>query len=363
MHHPSPRAGTVLIIVAGISALMASLALAFLANARADVEDTELTIRDTQARIMLVAACSYLMEASRIGWEPMNPADPSGTRAPTPVSTEHAESFGWIDVRDGGFGPRTNTAAVTDGDRTRSVDANGNPYPVDNPMAAGTFGPKAMGGERFPPGVPARFPMHVLVRPPFAISPKVAENPVNLAAPDNGLSYLRNPDPQPAVADYNEWAKGDTLGLDANGKLVYRVRQDSVGKSWFRLLREKSGSTFIVTCGSGGSLGYRDWSEVGTDQAIFFNDRRIFDSLRSSELRLWYRVEWNASTAAVEMNYLREGLEHMFKVSSVSYDGGGHDRTQEPGSGRDNYSSQWMGPNMGGTIQWIQRLRQEPPAW
>ena len=354
MNHAPIRSGTILIIVAGISALMASLALAFLVRSRADVEDAEITMRDAQARIMLAAACSYIMEASRIGWEPMkdNPRLPDG--AQIPVSTEHDEAFGWIDVRDGGLGPRINTAVISDADRLNSVDANKNPYPVDNSMNPAVFGINATGKERFPVDVARRFPMHVLTRPPFAISPKVAENPVKLAAPDNGISYLRYPDPQPAVSSFDEWAKGDTIGKDGNGKLVYRVRQDSIGKSWFRILREKSGATFIVTCGAGGTLGYRTWAEVGAEQPLFNNEPAFFEALRTSEIRLWYRVEWDAAVSADEMNFLREQEEHSFKVSSMTYDGGGPDRY---------YSGQWYGPNMGGTIQMIQRLVHEPLRW
>ena len=369
MNHAPIRSGTILIIVAGISALMASLALAFLVRARADVEDAEITMRDAQARIMLAAACSYIMEASRIGWEPMkdNPSLPEG--AQIPVSTEHNEAFGWIDVRDGGLGPRIETGGITDADRTsttlentdgngvryRVMDSKGNPRPIDKPMPANPpYDSRREGGQKFPIDVARRFPMHVLTRPPFAISPKVAENPVKLTAPDNGISYLRNPDPQPAVSSFDEWAKGDTIGKDANGKLVYRVRQDSIGKSWFRIRREKSGATFIVTCGAGGTLGYRTWAEVGAEQPLFNNEQAYFEALRTSEIRLWYRVEWDAAVSADEMNYLREQEEHSFKVSSMTYDGGGPDRY---------YSGQWYGPNMGGTIQMIQRLVKEPTNW
>ncbi len=361
---------------------MASLALTFIINARADVEEIEVTVRDAQARIMLVAACSYIMEASRIGWEPMTPPADE-TKAPTPVSTEHVEAFGWIDVRDGGLGPRIETGGITDADRTsrtlenkynngvryRVIDDNGNPRPIDKGPA------DSQGGQKFPIGVARRFPMHVLTRPPFAISPRVAENPVNLDAPDNGRSYLRNPDPRPAIitttkvsnsviggvdwtygtaSEKNEWAKGDTLGIGANGKHVFKVRQDSVGKSWFRLLREKSGASFIVTCGAGGTLGYRDWSEVGTDQPLFFSDPRFFEALRNSEVRLWYRVEWNAATAVPDMQFLQHLREHAFEVGGVAFRGG---------AAYMDYSGQWRGPNMGGTIQMIQRLVHEPPTW
>jgi hypothetical protein len=217
--------------------------------------------------------------------------------------------------------------------------------------------------------------MHVLTRPPFAISPRVAENPVNLDAPDNGRSYLRNPDPRPAIvtttkvsapvsggvdwtygtaSEKNEWAKGETLGIGANGKHVFKVRPDSVGKSWFRLLREKSGASFIVTCGAGGTLGYRDWTEVGADQPLFSDDPRFFETLRNSEVRLWYRVEWNAATVMPDMQFLQHLREHSFEVGGVAFYGG---------APRTDWGGQWRAANMGGTIQMIQRLVHEPPTW
>jgi len=349
------RRGTILIIVSGISALLASLALTFLINCKRDIKETEFTIRDGQARIMLVAACSYILEASRIGWEPMKPTDPSGTKAPEPVSMEHVEAFGWIDVRDGSLGPHINTVQISDADRLLYKDINENLYPVDKSSS-----------NPFPIGVPARFPMHVLKRPPFAISQRVAENPINPAIMQT--QHLKNPDPMPAVNVFNEWAKGETLpGLGLDGKLQYAIRQETFGQSWFRLLREKNGASFIVTCGAGGTLGYKDWIEAGPDQA-YFGEPAIFESLRESEYRLWYRVEWNAAVVAVEMNYLREGLEHSWKLSGFSHTGGGHDKGDsgtsiKDGALRSNYSSQWMGPNMGGSIQYIQRLRNEPDKW
>lgn len=356
MHINQHRQGTILIIVAGISALLASLALTFMVNSQRDINETEIMIRDGQARIMLVAACSYILESSRIGWEPMNPIDPSGLVAPRPKSLEHAETFGWIDVRDGSLGPTYNTSplSLTDRVKPENLDVNGNQYPVKNSL-----------GDLFPVGKSARFPMHVLVRPPCAISLRVAENPIDPLDPKT--QHLKNADPQPAINDYNEWAKGDTYpGLGADGKLRYKIRQDTAGQSWFRILRERSGASFIVTCGAGGTLGYRDWSEVGTDQA-YFGDKANFESLKDSEIRLHYRVEWNAAVVATEMNYLREGQEHSFKLSSFNNQGGGHDKndtgTFKQGQNRGNYSSQWRSANAGGSIQYIQRLKQEPDNW
>ena len=85
----SSRSGTILIIVAGIAALLASLALAFLARQRATAEETLRFTADTQARLMLVAACSYVCEGSRLGYDTAVATDP-----------HHREAFGWIDVRE-----------------------------------------------------------------------------------------------------------------------------------------------------------------------------------------------------------------------------------------------------------------------
>jgi hypothetical protein len=93
------RSGTVLIVVAGICALLAGLTLTFIARTRSSVAETNAFEAGIQARIMLVAACSYVCESSRIGYEPLN-NDPAN-------GPHHVEAFGWIDVRDGSVGPNT----------------------------------------------------------------------------------------------------------------------------------------------------------------------------------------------------------------------------------------------------------------
>ena len=79
MPRPLPhRQGTILIIVAGISALMAAMALTFLVRMRSDVEESQLIVREAQAHIMKVAACNFIMESARLGWDPKLP---NGTRS------------------------------------------------------------------------------------------------------------------------------------------------------------------------------------------------------------------------------------------------------------------------------------------
>jgi hypothetical protein len=332
------RSGTVLIIVAGLSALLASTALVFMMSVREDVADMSVLLRETQSRIMLTAACSYIQEASRLGWEPA-----------TSSSTEHTEAFGWIDVRDGGLGPRVNTGGITTAMRASSQ------HPVDV---------GGVGNANFPIGVPVRFPMHVLNQPPYAIQLTACYNPVQVVAPDNGNSYLRYPDPQPvtdngwaanpanpagpiSAANFSRWVAGDPT-----------PRSNSFAMSWFRLVREPTGAVFTVTCGAGATQGYRTWQEVKLDNAtqLFNNDAAYFRSLVNEEVRMWYRVEWSASTTAIDLNYLHEYHEEYWAVATHTYTGGG---AANPAS----YAGAMMDPNMGGTIQWIQRLRTEPVTW
>jgi hypothetical protein len=87
------RQGTILIIVSGISVLLLGMSVAFLARTGSDAEENRMVVREAQARIMLVAACSYVQECSRLGWD-------------DPATPQHEEAYGWIDVRDGDVGPK-----------------------------------------------------------------------------------------------------------------------------------------------------------------------------------------------------------------------------------------------------------------
>lgn len=338
MTHSSTRTGAVLIVVAGLAALLSSMALAFIMTVRQDVDEMSILVRETQARIMLTAACNYIQESSRLGWDIADHA-----------TTEHAEAYGWIDVRDGSLGPRVNTGAISASMRAASQ------HPIDS---------DGQGSRNMPVGVPRRFPMHVMNQTPYAITLSAAYNPVQTAAPDNGQPYLRYPDPQP-VTD-NGWVQdpanpGGTI--KPKGFAAWLVgdptpRSNSFGLSWFRLVREATGSVFTVTCGSGATQGYRTWAEAVADHAapLFNNDPALFEALSADEVRLWYRVEWNAATTAIDLNYIHEYHEEYFAVATNTYTGGGAANT-------DSYSGSLMDPNMGGTIQWIQRLRVEPAVW
>ncbi|MBA2480972.1 MAG: hypothetical protein H0V44_09930 [Planctomycetes bacterium] len=103
MHnHLVARRGSVLIIIAGLCTILLTLSITFLVKMRIESEESILMVRDAQARIMLVAACQYLQESSRLGWRNPNAktSDRWGDGSPG------YETYGWTDVRDGGLGPR-----------------------------------------------------------------------------------------------------------------------------------------------------------------------------------------------------------------------------------------------------------------
>lgn len=325
MTFASSRRGTILIIVAGISALLASLALAFLARMRSDTEESQHLLQYAQAKIMLSAACNYVQETSRMGWD-RYPSTPTVDGLPI-----HDEAYGWVDVRDGTIGPKG---------KRRAGDA-------------GFSGPELadMSSGKWPSvGSHVRCPMYRMKRPPYAIKLNAGHNYMvtdNSSSPDYCFPLLKNPDPQPAqdVATYADFAAGDKTPV-----------VDTTGKAWFRVYRDGPG-TFIVTCGSGGSEGFRNWNEItATERLQFNNDRAFFENLRNAEIRLHYRLEWTASVTEVTYH----NLQHEIARATEHYE------TWPPNSSHTWSSSRrtqtWM-KNPVGTIRWIQRLMTEPSFW
>jgi hypothetical protein len=319
------RQGTILIIVAGLSALLASLALTFLARQRSSQQETIWYEQDIQARVMLTAACSYIAEAARIGYD-------------TSVGPEHHEAFGWIDVRDGSVGPNTRGARAADivplHDGTRLVEAwgtdgNNRPaWPALNSVA--------------------RCPMHVLERPPFAIRLDATPNAMvtDESHPAFGRPYLKNPDPQPLAETRTAFMSADR-----------RIRQSSADRAWFRVYREGP-ATFVITCGAGGTRGYRDWAEVqgaGPAAIAEFGNESFFAAMRAQETRLWYRVEWSPAIATGEVHNIKNAWNSGNEDHYVSY-------PMNTSNSAINPRSQAQPRNLGGTFRYVQRLRM-PPTW
>lgn len=387
------RHGTILIIVAAISALLASLCLVFLVRMRSDADETESLMQMAQAKIMLAAACSYVQEASRLGWDAnypyygtasgssvphANPVTlPNGTGVlmpaggpavpPTPATLPgHQETYGWVDVRDGSIGPNY---------RPPSANPVGTLYSTyraydDTPQLRDGHGWKrpywpAMGSV-------AICPMYVMQRPPFATQLTAVYNPINTDPSSAlfGYPYIQYPDPMPAVA--NGWPQAATSGTISTTLYDDKVngatrtdfvhgdptpRQQTTGKSWFRVYRDGP-QTFVITCGAGGTLGWKDWAEVTNiggpvAQAQFGNDPNTFMALAQNEVRIWYRIEWSAAVMELTYHNLQHGpawmQEHyMLWPANASHTWGVGNRTQT-----------WA-KNPVGTIRWIERLQTQP---
>jgi hypothetical protein len=310
----SQRRGVILIIVAGMAALMAVLCLTFLARMRADAAESVIVERMAQARLMLVAGCQYVQEASRLGWG--------------------RETAGWVDLRDGKLGPKP--------DATGADDAS-----------------------RFPIGHVARVPMHRLRRPPSALRPVAVINPIarDPASPRFGRPFAVLPSPWPAESTFTAFAAGDPTPVP-----------DSTGRAWFRVCRTGP-LRFVVSCGAGGTEGHRTWAEVpAADRDLLFQgDQAVFERELESELRLWYAIEWSGAIAtdpgilagasessARQYSYVAKPGQPAVNVSI-----GPDDYKQMPTNATDQVGndaqSVGFSRNLGGTIRWIQRL-DGPPA-
>jgi hypothetical protein len=331
------RRGTILIIVAGISALLASLALAFLARMKSDLEESQALVQYAQTKIMLAAACNYVQETSRLGWSDKGTSLFSGGSIDVDGATIRQEAFGWIDVRDGSLGPLNR-------DRKQVAGSNANYAPS---------------GTNFWPNLKShvRCPMHRIEMPPYAISQHTGYNLMQRtdeSKDDFCYPLLRNPDPVSAIS----YLKSPTTFADFERGVRTPVIP-SMGKAWFRLYRDGP-ATFVVTCGAGSTQGFKNWAEVvaeGQEDAFGGSQSKpYFDAMVSAEVRLWYRLEWTA--AAMETSY--HNLHHEIAVDYEHYE------TWPPNASHTWSSSrrtQTWAKNPVGTIRWVQRLMHEPTQW
>ncbi|HYE07548.1 MAG TPA: hypothetical protein VEL07_18670 [Planctomycetota bacterium] len=265
----SARRGAVLIVVAGIAAILAALALAFLGRMREDAIDAQRFMREVQARTMLTAALMYVAETGRLGWDrPPYPGAPPS--APDP---EHEEAFGWIDVRDGGVGPRDRVGR-----------------PLHDPLSRDWPAVDASRG-----GAPARCPMDPMRVPPWAIRLTAAYDPIPLEPNRSWADLIRyntepeggelKGDPRPVASTWTDFAHGDTRPI---------VR--SSGLAWFRA-RRIGISTFHLVCGAGATRGWRDFAEADAGgEGEVFGSRAAFDALRADETVLHFACEWTPSS-------------------------------------------------------------------
>jgi hypothetical protein len=283
------RTGSTLIIVAGLASLLLLVSVTFLQRIRADSEESALVVRDTQARIMLVAALQYIQETSRLGWR-----NNTGTEA-APVFVSDAEGggdggpgyecYGWTDVRDGSIGPRGPRVSKTVNlaqplpvptwwtGGAYPHDADGDPH---NPYTYAIGSLPANGARKWPcPGSAMRGDMFVYEATRHAIKLLRTPNPYRLLDPvafpnHNPDSIIDNPafttnvatrkvendawdimtrnswgsvqdparfnllDPQPLADTLGTY--GGPAGTFRSGNLEPRIATTDL--SWFRIYRE-----------------------------------------------------------------------------------------------------------------------------
>ncbi|MBA3683808.1 MAG: hypothetical protein H0W72_00970 [Planctomycetes bacterium] len=364
-----PRRGSLLIIVTGMAALLLALSLAFLATMRGDGDRTRKIMSDTQARMMLNAAISYVLETARIGW---------GAH----------ETQGWNDVRNHAVGPIPLDRNPEAGSLTQPTYAVWAAAPSEWP-APGTAMRAALSVWSRPPAAVRagpRNPIHI--GPGLPLQDDVSPDSIRTAGLHGDVGSYRSvsevwrmgsydhPDPEAIVdprasaAAAVQFAAGDS-----------RPRAGTSARAWFRIYRESAAdhdgdgtpyydvldlnggsgvdyqgnerpyppnaSVFVVTCGSGATLGFRRWSEVvaaGAD-LTFMGDQSYFEELRSAETVLWYRIEWSPLTG----DYGPMGRRKGYPL---------------PNQGWFPIWNQISAiPSQAGSILWTQRLDREPPAW
>ncbi len=386
MPGPDPRRGTTLVIVLGIAAMLLVLAIASFARMRSDGEEANLVLRDAQARVMLTAACQYLQETSRIGWQDPDRDD------------RDVECFGWTDVRDGSIGPRGPRG--DDGKLPVPPWWTASRYPEDDDGDANDayeydeddLPPR--GVRRWPcPGSTMRGECFVPVRTPYAVRPMHAGNPV--FAPEGSgsedwgaaLSFANTHgvgmyDPQPVSDDWDAFRAGNREARPATTNLAwfrcYRELpsdHDADGKPWFDHVPLTGHGAFIVACGAGGTLGYRFWdasddgyrrdleAETAAESGRFA-DRTMFEQLRAGERVLWYRIEWTGFTGG-GLN-VNDHYRYKDQITGTFTHNGS---ANNPGhGGNSDWASQLLPvansvPSYFGAIKWIQRLEKDPIAW
>lgn len=384
------RQGSTLIIVAGLASLLLLISVTFLARIRTDAEESALVVRDTQARIMLVAALQYIQETSRLGWRnaSMNPDAIGGGDGGYGY-----ETYGWTDVRDGSIGPRGPRPAGASQPLPVPTWWKSGPYPHDtdgdphNPYVAASL-PSA-GNRRWPcPGSAMRGDMYVMERTPYAVRLTIAPNPMvadpthdpspvinfpyNTSAGETGRGLHRSMymimgrsmwdnyyakagpdigdgvgkgvgklDPQPLADTWTDFKTGDPTprasSTDLSWFRIYRempADHDNDGAPWFDRVPLQGYSTFIIACGAGATRGYRFWN---TTDAGFSRDLEpetaeesglFVDEAMFKEMRAHERILWYRA----EWTAMQGGGGNSIgdRLDTSGYGGGASDQSHNP---------------------------------
>ncbi len=259
-------------------------------------------------------------------------------------------------------------------------------------------------------------------------------------------------DPQPVAETWTDFCAGaqepagggdwkreaiDADGVPRRGQVALAVQPGSENRSWFRVYRELQAdhddidqpddhlwwdkvalydpadpsqakynwSVFIISCGAGGTRGYRFWNDaeiaawearhrflpgvgrclepVTAEESGLFPDQRTFRDLLESSQILWFRCEWSALQSGARDNTVyndpvfRVGIVPMgvavvrerdqnWWVPSVDYDyNAQYASTSVVQTGTSAWSdTRSSSPKTyGGNLRWIQRLDRDPVKW
>jgi hypothetical protein len=258
------------------------------------------------------------------------------------------------------------------------------------------------------PGGAARLPMHLHQRTPYAVGMDRAPNP--FAVPDWNADAFRYAEydmdalpVRPLATTFSDFVAGDLS-----------IRPESAGMAWFRIYREADADhdgdgvpaydtidhgpnhgIFVITCGAGGTLGFRDWDEVRSiypDPSDRPFDRSSFETMRAQESIVWYRVAYSAAVSAgtfgntmqVEHSFKDGNNDHhwQFKLLASNREAdpavdpstsiAGYRRSLQLAMPRQQAGLAWVEwlyyggtvtTNALGTIDWIMRLESQPLNW
>ena len=251
-------------------------------------------------------------------------------------------------------------------------------------------------------------------------------------------------DPQPQANDWDNFASGEIIPIGQQGNVQqqslpenqYVLKSQSVGKAWFRVYRElledhdadgfaykygnsyleeiggransaftndnfpwkwdsvalfdpnypqlKNWNVFIITCGAGGTRGFRWWSlstddsrralePITAEESGYFRNEDEFRLLRKQETISWYRVEWSSVIGGFADMRVYEA-HHGKKINLSAWRSthgiadkdplGTSPQDVEKGTGAIRIPLRnYIISTQGGNFSFIQRLPSEPPNW
>lgn len=423
------RQGTVLIIVAGLATVLMALVGTFLSRVRADTSANDILVGNAQNRITLVSALSYIQEASRMGWC----TDPSYQLWGSSSEFVAGDTYGWTDIRDGSLGPRGPMPPA--GSTAPSWwQSNWPAFPAPPPYwwesDWGTFGSlpatdSAWRGSkiRWPgPGSILRADLYAMQRPPLAIQPTIAPNPIaGLQGPSDTLnmSGTRGQDRPSSTVETAGWSDFDGAVSNSHGTWVGMLDPqpvadnvtdflngdttptiESQGRVWFRIYRElpqdhdnidnpnwtdpyydkvplQGHSSFIITVGYGGTRGYR-WfdsthaSELG--QSDLFADIAEPETGAVSgyfgtgddgrdvfkELRSREVIAWYRVQWSGNSDGGTTEIYDDGRFTNIMID---QQEDLDVDGGYGDYGNQGHFKTWFGSFRFVQRLTREPPRW